>query len=231
MKKNVKVIVSMTAAAIFALSSAYSIAGKKGSNAGEDKKSSAATAVSQLALAADLVAYGDANKDAMALILAAKIQKQNPSKDGKQKKSSKGGGKDDKKSGKADSTDDVLARARALAKGDKGMLAMVEDVAEMASRGRTEGAVSGHRDRVLARSTDTYRLNFNGGERAEILITGDHDTDLDLYVYDENGNDICKDVDSTDTMYCKWNPRWTGEFRIEIKNLGSISNIYTLQTN
>ena len=231
MNKNVKVIASMTAAAVFALGTAYSVAGGKGTNVGEDKKASAATAVSQLALAAELVAYGDKNKDAMALILAAKIQMQNPTREGKQKKTSKGGGKDDKKSGKADSTDAVLARARALAKGDKGMLAMVDDVADMTSRGRTKGAVSGHRDRVLARSTDSYKLKFDGGRLAEILIKGDHDTDLDLYVYDENNHEICKDTDSTDTMYCKWTPRWTGTFTIKIKNLGSISNIYTLATN
>jgi len=230
MNKNVKVIASMTAAAVFALGTAYSVAGSKGTNVGEDKKASAATAVSQLALAAELVAYGDKNKDAMALILAAKIQKKNPTHEEKRKKSSKGGGKDDKKAGKADSTDAVLARARKLAGKDKGLLALVADVADMSSRGLSGGAGS-TRDRVLARSTDIFELTFKGGERAEILIKGDHDTDLDLYVYDENGNDICKDTDSTDTMYCRWSPRWTGKFRIEIRNLGSISNIYTLETN
>ena len=60
---------------------------------------------------------------------------------------------------------------------------------------------------------------------------GDGDTDLDLYVYDENGNLIDKDIDSTDTMLCMWTPKWTGEFIIKIKNLGSVRNYYTLWTN
>ena len=60
---------------------------------------------------------------------------------------------------------------------------------------------------------------------------GDGDTDLDLFIYDENGNLIDSDDDDTDYCVCSWRPRWTGKFYIRIKNLGRISNAYTIRTN
>lgn len=64
-----------------------------------------------------------------------------------------------------------------------------------------------------------------------MIITGDGDTDLDLYIYDENGNLIGSDVDTTDVCLVSWTPRWTGVFRVEIHNLGYVYNAYTLITN
>ena len=65
----------------------------------------------------------------------------------------------------------------------------------------------------------------------EVAVVGDGDTDLDLYIYDSNGNLIEKDDDYTDTCYCSWTPKWTGAFTIKIKNRGGVCNYYTLYTN
>ena len=81
---------------------------------------------------------------------------------------------------------------------------------------------------VLAHSTDTYSITARGGEEKLVMVIGDGDTDLDLYVYDENGNLIDSDTDSSDTMVCSWTPKWTGKFTIKIKNLGSVRNYYTM---
>lgn len=70
--------------------------------------------------------------------------------------------------------------------------------------------------RVSANSTDTYVLAFRGGEVAEIAIFGDGDTDLDLYVYDQNGNLIVRDTDYTDDCYVCWVPAWTGNSLLRI---------------
>jgi hypothetical protein len=85
--------------------------------------------------------------------------------------------------------------------------------------------------RCEAYSSVTYHDEFYGGELAEVLIIGDGDTDLDLFVYDENGNLIVSDTGSSDVCHCQWNPRWTGVFRIEVHNLGDVWNAYTLETN
>ena len=98
-------------------------------------------------------------------------------------------------------------------------------------RRRTSGRPASHIDTVLAGRTDVYRQSFEGGKFAEVAVSGDGDTDLDLYVYDENGNHICSDTDWSDQAYCSWHPQWTGSFRIEVRNLGGVYNEYMLLTN
>jgi hypothetical protein len=89
-----------------------------------------------------------------------------------------------------------------------------------------------HYDSVRAGGTDSYRdLRFVGGEVARVAVVGDGDTDLDLYVYDENGNEIVRDDDYTDRCVVQFNPRWTGRFIIKIVNRGSVYNRYALMTN
>jgi hypothetical protein len=83
-----------------------------------------------------------------------------------------------------------------------------------------------HFDRVLAHSTDTYQHVFAGGRLASVAVSGDGDTDLDLYVYDENGHLVASDTDLTDQCYVSWVPRWTGTFTIKIVNRGNVFNRY-----
>jgi hypothetical protein len=84
---------------------------------------------------------------------------------------------------------------------------------------------------VDAYSSDRYTITFRGGETAMIVVEGDGDTDLDLYVYDENGHLVDCDTDATDFCVAVWNPRWTGVFHVVIRNLGSVYNVYYLETN
>jgi len=42
---------------------------------------------------------------------------------------------------------------------------------------------------------------------------------------------VCRSTASTDREYCRWWPRWTGPFRIEIQNLGAVADLYRLATN
>ena len=81
---------------------------------------------------------------------------------------------------------------------------------------------------VLANSTDVFQVSFNGKEEAAVVISGDGDTDLDLFVYDENGNLIDSDTEVGDDCVVRFIPRWTGKFRIEIRNLGSVYNQYEI---
>jgi len=96
------------------------------------------------------------------------------------------------------------------------------------------GAVRGPvyaRDAVNPGSADVYRITFRGGEIARVALSGDGDTDLDLYVYDESGNLIAKDDDRSDDCYVSWIPRWTGSFKIRVVNRGRVYNEYVLATN
>ena len=78
---------------------------------------------------------------------------------------------------------------------------------------------------------DTIAKLAEQNEIAEILVSGDGDTDLDLYVYDENGNLITSDTDYTDDCYVRFCPKWTGPFRIKIVNRGGVYNNYIILTN
>lgn len=127
----------------------------------------------------------------------------------------------------------MLADAKKLAGKDASVVAKASEV-ERAISEKTKRSVDGpyyHTDIIYGKSTDTYRVKFRGGESAEVLVSGDGDTDLDLYIYDANGNLIDKDVDYTDDCVCIWTPRRTGTFTIKIVNRGRISNRYVLATN
>lgn len=199
----------------------------KGTNEGEPAKPTAsATAVESLATAASLVRYGDANKDALSLITAARIMSQvggSPStavavdvKPGEAKASKAG-------------VEAILSRAKQYAGSRADLVALANDVSASGSRGATGGP--GRKTTVVSRGqTDVYRVNFKGSEPALVLVSGDGDSDLDLFVLDENGNQVCKDDDATDDMICRWTPKWTGQFTIRVKNLG-MANEYTIVHN
>ncbi len=84
------------------------------------------------------------------------------------------------------------------------------------------------RTSVRANGEDVFYVTFRGGELARVALSGDGDTDLDLYVYDENGSLIARDDDSSDDCYVSWTPRWTGSFKIRVVNRGRVYNEYAL---
>ena len=86
-------------------------------------------------------------------------------------------------------------------------------------------------ERVAAHTRDHYFVTFAGGKIARVAVSGDGDTDLDLYVYDENGNLVASDVGTTDRAVATWTPRWTGPFTIRVVNLGNVYNEYRITTN
>lgn len=204
---------------------------KKAANRGKSvsaEKSESASAVESIRTADLLARYGYANKDALALITAAKIMKQAGSSESK---AARVGGKPGDAKNKPDelAADTILARARELAAGRTDLIALADDVGKSGTRGAENGPGS-KRTVVGTRSVDSYRVSFRGGEPARVLVSGDGDSDLDLYVYDDNGNRICQDTDATDTMVCAWTPRYTGAFTIRVRNLG-IANEYRIIHN
>ncbi|MCW2314353.1 hypothetical protein [Rhodoferax antarcticus] len=223
-----KIKTSLVALAILASFAVAAVAQQgKGSNQGEPAKPTASSqAVESLATAASLVRYGDAHKDALSLITAARIMSQVGSSDSKAEVVAVNPG--EKKADKA-STEAILARAKQYAGSRADLVALANDVAASGSRGATGGP--GRKTTVVSRGTaDVYRVRFNGNEPAMVLASGDGDSDLDLYVLDENGNTVCKDEDTTDTLLCRWTPKWSGVFTIRVKNLG-MANQYTLVHN
>jgi hypothetical protein len=81
---------------------------------------------------------------------------------------------------------------------------------------------------VNAYSSVTYTEYFSAGELTTVYVSGDGDTDLDLFIYDENGVLVDSDTAFGDECVATVVPNWTGRFTIEVRNLGSVYNQYTL---
>jgi hypothetical protein len=205
---------------------------EKDTNVSADAPTAADPVAKLYAMARDLVEYGRKNNDPLSLIVAAGIRQQITLTEVDRKPSSTEG------SGTAadDPTPEltveaILDEAKSMSGDDEQVVALAEDVMASATKGRSAGP--GYNVVTLpGDTTDNYNgVDFNGGEYAEVYAEGSGATNLDLYVYDENGNLICSDTDYSDIAYCGWTPKWTGPFDIVVINRGSSSNRYALITN
>jgi hypothetical protein len=82
--------------------------------------------------------------------------------------------------------------------------------------------------RVEARSTDTWSLRVPAGNTM-ITVRGDGDTDLDCFAYDTFGRLLDSDTDETDYCVLSIGRIYSGDVRLEIKNLGRVYNRYVLE--
>jgi len=89
-----------------------------------------------------------------------------------------------------------------------------------------QGKHSLGRQRVPERAKVQFKKEFRGGERACVIVTGDHDpiVDLGLYVYDQKGTLIAKDEAGGDFVAVMWYPPRDAVYRIEISNPGETYN-------
>jgi len=102
----------------------------------------------------------------------------------------------------------------------------------------TPTAEAGHPDgpglikaSVAARGANYHRITFLAGEVAVVGLTGDGDTDLDLYVYDANGNLVVYNENDHDDAMVRFVPRRTQTFTIKVVNRGRVYNEYDLGHN
>ena len=180
-------------------------------------------------MASDLLAFGRDIKDPLVLVIAARIAKVLGGTEVDLKPEGKAAGSP-QKSGQPVSADSILVEARDLAKGEKITNLLIEETSAMGVSGGA-GQPKIHQDTVQPAATDIYNVVFSGGQLAEAGIAGDGSGDLDLLVYDENDHLVCRSTGSSDREYCRWWPRWTGPFRIEVQNLGIAANLYRIAMN
>lgn len=226
--KKVILFLSMLAVSISCMAQAVE---EKPEIKGETSESLAA-----VKLANQILRYGYENKSTLALLDALQIFSENPTqafkatKEGDDVDESKNDGKKAKVSFDYDS---VLADAKKFADGDPNLLALIDNIdaeAKGAQRGNINGPSKDYAA-VNGNSYMNYTASFVANELAEILVSGDGDTDLDLYVYDSNGNLIAKDTDYSDDCYVRWVPAWTGRYTIRIVNRGPVYNRFVILTN
>ena len=212
-------VISMTAAAYAA-------------NDGDAKQGNEQSEISaQIELAGQLVDYGYANSDALALIQAVKIyQKLNLTpglKDWEKTQEKADNSKEPAKEGRGEfSIGQLLDDATTFADGDKTLLALIKECKK-----ETRSPVGGPAyttDRVYSHSTNAYTCTLKAGEVTTIELKGDGSTDLDLYVYDMYGNLITYDESYGDYCYASLAVYLTSKFTIKVVNRGNVYNDFVL---
>jgi hypothetical protein len=194
------------------------------------------TAIADIRLANDLVKYGYAHNEALPLIQAAEILLNTPTQESTAEKSDEGNKPtvlEEKTTGVSHTPEVLLADAKELAQGDENLLALVKNVEAKVgqnSRGRVGGPGKTY-TRVYAGGTDTYEIQVYGQQLFEIAVSGDGDTDLDLYVYGAKGKLVGKDDDYSDDCYLRLYPEYSGYYTVKVVNRGRVYNDYVLVTN
>ena len=187
--------------------------------------------VSLLLMAERLARYGEKMQDPLALIVAARIKQDTGERPAKREFQTRDGQGAATVAGRPDgSVQGLIARARTMAKGRADIIAFANEVEKSRPRGRVEGP---HVATSVIRggATNMAPLQFEGGGLAVVGISGDGATDLDLFVLDEDGKRVCAAEGDSDDEICRFTPRATATYRIEIRNLGKIANQYLFVSN
>lgn len=78
--------------------------------------------------------------------------------------------------------------------------------------------------KVDAKAEVVYKITFRMKETAEFAIIGDGDTDVDVFVYDSANKLVAQDIGLSDLGLVRWTPDKTQEYRIVVRNLGTVFN-------
>jgi hypothetical protein len=221
--------------AIAAAAQAADAPGKQGANADPAKRGSSprTEAVAQAALADQIARHADRTKDVLAMIAAARLLGQVSPRTVKHEMKTEGAAKPTA-GGSNESRDTtvaaLLARAKQYAGGRNDLNGVIEEVSRFVAKGKEDGPARVV-NRIQGGATDVYTISFNGNEPAMAAITGEGLGDLDLFVEDDKGNQICRSTSAVDDEICRWTPRWNGAFRVRVRNIGNVLNEYRLWTN
>jgi hypothetical protein len=204
---------------------------------GEDNE--AAQAIANLALAEQLAELGRAQRSPLLLASAAQILNNagtftEEEMEREQEGSETAEGTKEAATSIGNTPASLFAEAIAVAneRGDVAFAAILESESRV---GGTRGVVGGARFNITTVwSRDTYNFRFQAGRLATIRVVGDGD-DIELYVYDANGNLIARDAAGFSTVRSvSWTPSWTGNFRVVVRNPGNFGVpwvAYRIDTN
>ncbi|RPI41977.1 MAG: hypothetical protein EHM59_18930 [Betaproteobacteria bacterium] len=208
----------------------------KGPNADPGKRGSSPSteAVAQAALGDQVARHADRNKDVLVMIAAVRLLSQAGPRPAKPEMRTEGKPKAAESKGGSAARDTtlaaLLARAKQYAGGRNDLNGLVDELAQSAAKAR-QGGPGRFASRIGDGITDVYTMTFRANEPVMVAITGEGVSDLDLTVEDEAGNRICASHGPRDDEICHWTPRWTGAFRIRVRNLGAVTNEYRLWSN
>jgi hypothetical protein len=130
----------------------------------------------------------------------------------------------------------LLNDAAALAGSDSNLLSGIAEIREeikkdsIKSRGRKFSPLIQEYS-LLANGVVKLWATFTGNELAEIYVSGNGNSAMDLFLTDKNGRMIASDIKKTNECYVSFTPQATQQFSIEIRNSGKNTNQCLLMTN
>ena len=125
----------------------------------------------------------------------------------------------------------MLAAAESLATGDAALLGLIADVRAEGSKGVASGPIYSL-GRLASGGVDKFpSVGFAAGEHAEIYVEAKVETDLNLRVFDSQGQLVCADTDPSPIAYCGWTAADDGAFVMQVENMGPQDTGYALMTN
>lgn len=102
-------------------------------------------------------------------------------------------------------------------------------IAFVAAALATTAANAAVRDfRVNGYATKVFTYRADPGELFRVEVRGDGDTDLDLFIHDDDGHLVCSRTAASDREICIIRARFGGVYRIKVENLGRVYNEATL---
>jgi hypothetical protein len=179
--------------------------------------------------------YGYANKNPLCLLAAAQIMA-GTTTNKLEAKLDKGGAPETGPGKKPEivlDADKLVKDAQAMSNPEMAsdITSLAGKIKTMRSRGAFGGPKMTQGQSVDANSTDTYTIEFKGGEQAELVVVGDLAGDLDLLVYDAAGKLVASDTAGTDKCTISWTPTQNNTYTVHVKNKLAELNRYTLITN
>lgn len=125
----------------------------------------------------------------------------------------------------------MLAAAERLAAEDAALLGLIADVRAEASKGVASGPMYSI-GRLASGGVDKFpSVGFAAGDYAEIYVEAKTETDLNLRVFDSQGQLVCADTDPSPIAYCGWTAAGGGAFVMQVENVGPQDTGYALMTN
>lgn len=211
---------AVIAAAVLAVSGSFAAV------AGDDPLTDARAPFDALRLSAELAREGKAKSDPWALVVAARLRKQVPTRD--IARSPEGA------AGQAAATPDDVAKwldqAEQLGGDDPRLAALVKEVRETSFKGRA-GGPQVSKAKVGPGGTHRYGESFEIGRPAVVYVEGDGDTDLLLRVTGPSGDMACAENGPGDVKLCAWTALRSGRYAVEVLNRGRVDNAYAFATN
>lgn len=82
--------------------------------------------------------------------------------------------------------------------------------------------------RVEAGGSNTHRMRVRRGQNVRVIVQGEGDTNLDLFVYDPYGVEVARDTRTTGESVAYFRANAGGTYSMRVTNLGDVWNQYSL---